>query len=491
MLDLKLIFMSLTRQVARNTIIQAIGKIGGTALGAAAAFFLFRYLGDYHYGEYTTIMVYMQIFGILIDLGLYIVMIKNISQARSREETTKLINNIFTFRLVTGLGLLFIAIVLSWFIPTYSLIIRWGIAIASIDYLFLTLSQIIIAVYQKQLAMTRVAMAEIISKVFLFASTLSVIYIFKTNLLTIVLAVALTALINFSILYLGALKYYRIRLAWDFSVWRNIFSQSWPMALSISLNMIYFKADTLLLGWFKTQTEVGIYGAAYKILEVIITLPAMFVGLVMPTLSSSFAARDMEKFKKVFQRSFDALCLLALPMICGTMMVAKPFMLLLAGDKFTAQKDALGINLQILIWAVGFIFIGTLTGYLIVILNKQKSAIKAYAFVAVTALAGYLLLIPAYSYYGAAAVTVYSEAVMMLFGFYYLYKVTKIRPRFNIFLRAALASLIMAGVIWILPSWNVAIVVAVAMIVYGAAIYLLKGLSKHDILEITRLRNNG
>ncbi|MFA6028133.1 MAG: flippase [Patescibacteria group bacterium] len=483
--------MSLTRQVAQNTIIQAIGKIGGTALGAIAAFFLFRYLGDYHYGEYTTIMVYMQIFGILIDLGLFIVMIKNISETRTHEETNKLVNNIFTFRLVTGLGFLITAIIISWFIPSYNLIIRWGIAIASIDYLFLTLSQILMAVYQKHMAMGRVAIAEIISKLFLFGSTLSVIYIFKTSLLTVVMAVALTAVINFSILYLGALKYYRVRLAFDFDVWKKIFGQSWPMALSISLNMLYFKADTLMLGWFKPQTDVGIYGAAYKILEVIITLPAMFVGLVMPVLTRSFANHDMEKFKKVFQRSFDALCLIVLPMIAGTMVVAKPLMLLLAGDKFTVEKDALGICLQILIWAVGFIFIGTLTGYLIVILNKQKAAIKAYGFVAATALIGYFIFIPRYSYYGAAAVTVYSEAVMMLFGFYYLYKVTKIFPQFNIFFRAAFASLIMAFVLWILPSWNVLILIGIGMAVYALSIYFFKGISKQDILEITSLKNNG
>ena len=76
--------MSLVRKVAHNTFLQASGKIIGTALGVAAAFFLFRYLGDYKYGQYTTIMVYLQIFGILMDLGLFIVLIKKISQAEEK-----------------------------------------------------------------------------------------------------------------------------------------------------------------------------------------------------------------------------------------------------------------------------------------------------------------------------------------------------------------------------------------------------------------------
>jgi len=482
--------MSLTRQVAHNTIIQASGKILGTALGAGAAIFLLRYFKDYRYGEYTTIMVYLQIFGILMDLGLFIILIKKISQPQSAEQENKIINNTFTFRLVSGLALLVLAIVISWFIPQYSLLIKWGIMIAALNYLFISLSQILTAIFQKHLSMTKVAVAEISSKIFMFLSTLSVIYIFKTGLLTIVFTVALTGFINFIILYLSVLKYSRIKLAFDWQVWREIFSESWPLALSVTLNMVYFKADTLILGWLKPQSDVGIYGASYKILEVIITIPAMFVGLVMPALSYHFAKKEWGKFKQIFQKAFDALAIMALPLIAGTIVVGQPLMLLMAGEKFTVKQADLGIILQILIWAVGFIFIGTLTGYIIVIVNKQKAAIKAYAFVAGTSLFGYLILIPKYSYFGAAAVTVYSEAVMMLFGFYYLYSVTKIKPGFNIVMRAALASLLMMLVLYLLPHWNVLISIMIGAIVYVIFLYLFRGLSRQEIAEIIRLKKN-
>lgn len=480
--------MSLVRKVAHNTFLQASGKIIGTALGVAAAFFLFRYLGDYKYGQYTTIMVYLQIFGILMDLGLFIVLIKKISQAEEKFLQNKIVNNTFTFRLLTGLILLSIAVIVSWFIPQYSLIIKWGILITAVNFLFISLNQIMTAIFQKHMAMGKVALAEISGKVFLFLSTVSIVYIFQTGLLTVMLTVILGGFVNFLILFISAQKYYKIKLAFDFKIWRELFTESWPIAISISLNMLYFKADTLLLGWLKSQEEVGIYGAPYKILEVIITLPAMFVGLLLPVLSSSYKKQDMPSFRKIFQKSFDALAIMVLPMIAGTLVVAKPLMILMTGTNFTTNLDDLGRILQILIFAVGFIFVGTLTGYLIVVVNKQKAAIKAYAFVAVTALAGYLIFIPKFSYFGAAAVTVYSEAMMMLFGFYYIYSVTKTVPKFNIFSKALLASLIMAAFIYFLPAWNIVISICLGSIVYVGFLYLLKGISKQEALEIISLR---
>ena len=72
--------MSLTRKIAHNTIIQIVGKSISTVIGLIVASMLFRYLGKEGYGNYTTVMVFLQFFGILVDMGLYIILIKKISE---------------------------------------------------------------------------------------------------------------------------------------------------------------------------------------------------------------------------------------------------------------------------------------------------------------------------------------------------------------------------------------------------------------------------
>jgi O-antigen/teichoic acid export membrane protein len=482
--------MSLTRQVAHNTIIQVGGKIVGTLLGLIIAAILFRYLKDFGYGQYTTILTYLQLFGIVMDLGLFVVLINRIAPIKDQAEENRIINNTFTFRLFTGSILLIIAVLISWLIPQYSTVIKLGILVTAINFLFISLSQILTAIFQKHLAMAKVAWAEIGGKIILLLSTLAAVFMMKAGILMVMLTVVLGSLTNFLMLYWGARQYCRLKLAFNFPVWRELWHDSWPIALSISLNMIYFKADTLLLGLFRTQNEVGIYGSPYKILEVIITIPGMFVGLVLPSLSASFQEKNMDRFRQLFQKAFDALVIMVAPIIGGAMVVAQPLMVLIAGEKFSTNIDDLGRVLQILIWAVGSIFVGTLTGYLVVVVKKQRAAIWAYAFVALTALIGYLFLIPKYSYFGAAAVTVYSEFAMMFLTFYLIYQVTKIIPNLNTLAKAAGASFLMAASIYFFRDWPVIFSIILGGLIYMALIYFFRGITKQEILEIIRPKKN-
>lgn len=45
---------------------------------------------------------------------------------------------------------------------------------------------------------------------------------------------------------------------------------------------MYLKTDTLILSLIKSPEEVGLYGAAYRIIDVPTTLPYMFAGIILP-----------------------------------------------------------------------------------------------------------------------------------------------------------------------------------------------------------------
>lgn len=477
--------MSLVREVAHNTLWQAGGKIIGTLLGFAATIFLLRYLKDDGYGQYTTVMAYLQLFATIADLGLYIILMKKIA---SLADPRQVVSNTFTFRLISGIAFLILAILISWLVPQYSLLIKWGILIVSLNFLFITLSQLLTAIFQRFRAMHYVALGEVLSKVFLFFSTLSIIFLFKFGLLAIFWTVALTGLINFLVLFYRAKKFVHFALAFDWSVWQEIFKESWPIALSIALNLIYFKADTFLLTIFRPAEEVGLYGAPYKILEVIITLPAMFVGLILPSLAKDFTEKNWEKFKKVFQRAFDVLVMAAAPLIAGTMILAQPIMILVAGKEFTENPAVLGNILRILIWAVGIIFLGTFSGYMVVTVGKQKPMMFGYLFVALTSLVLYLTLIPRYSYYAAAAVTVYSELLIILFGFYFIWQKTKFFPRLQNFFKTILASILMTALLWLLRGLNIFFLLFLGASFYFFLVYLLRVITPWEIREILKLK---
>lgn len=481
--------MSEMQQVAKNTAFQATGKILGTILGMLSSIIVIRHLGEAEYGVYTTAFAYLQLFGTLSDFGLYVILLKylGVQGDVAKDETTgknsvnEYVNTIFTLRVVINVSLLLSACVIVWLLPQYSVLVRLAVLVLALNFFFISMNQLLTGIYQKNLAMYTVGIAEVVSKVVLFLATILAVYVFNGNVLVILSTVVAAGAVNFGQLLYGVLKRETLRLHWDTQIVKELLVQCWPIALSIGFNIIYFKMDTIVLSWFYDDAVVGVYGAPYKILEVIITLPAMIVGLVMPLLSRAYTANDMGRFKELYQQSFDVLTILALPMIMGSFIVAQPAMEFVAGADYSANVADLGPLLQILTFAVASIFIGTLIGYLIVIVNEQKRMIWAYAFVAVTAMSGYLYFIPRYSYYGAASVTVYAELCILICGLLVIYWKTRVLPNAWSFFRILLASIGMYLLLLPIAEWSFFVLIPLGGLFYLLLLLVMRVVSKDQL----------
>jgi len=173
--------------------------------------------------------------------------------------------------------------------------------------------------------------------------------------------------------------------------------------------------------------------------------------------------------------------ILAVPLIVGAQLVARPLMIYVAGNDFAAAGDVL----KILILAIGFIFIGCLFAHAVIALDKQRKVIGAYLFTAVTALIGYLIFVPLYSYFGAAWVTVYSEFVIASFSLVVVMKYSGFRLNFKVLAKSILASALMAALIlWLSGKLNLIIIILLAGFLYLIALYLLKGVTKKDLANL-------
>src|SRR3989344_4741679 len=81
------------KKIFYNTLLQSVGKAISVAIGLITIAFLTRFLGDEGFGEYTTVISFMGFFGILADLGLYLVTTKEISKEGADE--AKILGNVF------------------------------------------------------------------------------------------------------------------------------------------------------------------------------------------------------------------------------------------------------------------------------------------------------------------------------------------------------------------------------------------------------------
>jgi len=473
--------MSLTRKLAHNTIMQMIGRFGGGILAVLGIALITRYLGREGFGIYTTITSFLMFFGILINFGLTVITIQMISERD--DGIDNILNNILTLRFISAVIFLGIAPVVALFFP-YPVIIKIGIAITALAFLFQMMTETVIGLFQKKLQMYKPAMAEFISRI-IFVLLIWLFIRLEYGILAMMVALITANFLWFVGVFYYASKLVKLRPRFDWILWKEVIVRAWPIAISIVLNLVYLKGDVIILSVMKNQEAVGIYGAPYKLIDALTTFAMMFMGLILPLLASAWAKGLHDRFISIFQRTLDMMLIVVFPMIIGTYFISKKVMVFIAGSDF----DISGPVLTILVIGAASLFIGSLFAHTIVALDKQKVAVWGYLIDAVLSFIGYLIFIPKYSYIGAAWVTVFSEAFIAVFSFIIIYKYTGVFPKFiKSSLKAILASIPMVLFLYFFGEMHVALLMIGSTIIYGVFIVLFKGIDFEEVKTIIKLK---
>jgi O-antigen/teichoic acid export membrane protein len=474
--------MSLTRKVAHNTLYQMLGKGASSLLGLAAIGLLTRFLGREGFGEYTTVLTFVQIFGILIDFGITLVTIQMISEPDANRN--KILSNIFAARVISAFLFFGLAPAVALFMP-YSAAIKIGVAIASAAFFFNAISQVPIGVFQKEIRTEFMVLAEILNRLVFLGLTAAFIF-FNLTLGWFLFANSVSMAVYFTILYVSSRKFSRIYFAFDWGVWKEIWRRSYPLALTIVLNLVYLRGDVFILSIFRSQEEVGIYGAPYKIVDAIVAFIFVFIGMVLGVLSGSWAEGNKERFNRVTQRTLDALTAIAIPLVLGGIMLAEPMMVFVAGEKFAISSGVF----RVLLIALWWIFFGTLFTHTVIALKKQKKIVWGFAADAVLSLIGYLIFIPRYSYWGAAGVTIFSEMFIAVWAYLLTRKTSGFKISFSIPLKSLAAAAVMICFLYVFPLKILLVQIGAGALVYAAVFYLLGGYNKEMIKEIISIKKS-
>jgi len=470
--------MSKTREMARNYSVHFAGRVLGTFFGIVTIAILTRHLGETGYGELTTAMTFLQIFGVMVDFGLTLTLVQMISEHGADER--RITGGILGLRLVSGIIFFGLAAFIGASLP-YSPIIKMAIAVGTLSYLFMTASGMLVGVFQKHLAMWRVALSELLNR---FA-TLGAVVAFAYLQFGVVAMMVAFIIGNFlqlvSTMYL-AKPYVKIWPRIDTAIWKDAIIRGWPIGLSILFNLIYLKSDILILGFFRPQADVGIYGAAYKILDVITAIPVMYMGIALPSLVHYWSIDAKKDFRKMIQKSFDFFSIVSIPILAGALVVGVPLLVFVSGEAF-AQSGAV---LKVLMIAAVIVFYGSLTGHVIVALKLQKPMTWGYAATAVLALVGYLLVIPRFGLWGAAWMTVVSEAIIAIITFIVVAKASKFVPNLVVTAKAVGAGAVMYVLLTVLPPIHVLWQVVIGGLVYGAVLFGTGGVNISTIKDMLK-----
>ena len=428
------------QSIVKNVSVSFIGRVFGSALALVSLGFMARMLGTDGFGEYATILAYLAVFQLFADFGFHTLLTREITQHPNKEK--ELVSQFITLRIVIVVVFLAVACGLIFLFP-YSDSVKAGVVIAASGVFAMSLSQIFLGVLQKHFVVYKGALAEVMGRVVQLA--LIVLFFYTGGglyhiLIAFLASVFITLLINIFFVR----KIVRFSLAFSIDKWKAILKNALPVAVSIIFTLLYFKADTILLSLMKDAEAVGLYNIAYKVLEAFIFFPAALFGILMPVLSKQ--AQKSAVLGKTLSVLSHISVLVVVPFVIGGVLVSSSILNIIGGEEFLDST----LTLQVLFVAMGFIVFGNLFGNTGIALNIQKKTMIAYILGFVFNVVANLIVIPIYSYQGAAVTTLATEIIVTISLGFIIYKHAKFQCSPLVFCAAMFAGALMAGALLLL-----------------------------------------
>jgi O-antigen/teichoic acid export membrane protein len=400
--------MNLAARIAHNSIISAISRVISLALALVTTGIITRYLGTSGYGAYTTVIAFYFLITAVSDFGVNQILTREISRPHAKEK--QIVANVLGMRLASVVGISLIGS-LGVFLLPYSPEIRNGIWLMFVALVISSFSQVLNSVFQKRLVMNRLAWRELISRfVQLGVTYLAVKY--DWGVIGILLAMIASLFFVMLASWELALKYIRLRLSFDWAYWKYFLWESAPLGIAAFVNFLYFKADAIMLSLLQNSHDVGIYGAAYKVLESLIYFPNMFMGLVIPVFSYNIFHRP-EHFLNVASKTIKAVWVVTIPLVIYLLFLSRETIRVIAGAGYEQSV----IVLQILAFALGAIFLAHFFNSVLIVVNKQRLLLFILAGTALMSVVLNIIFIPRYSYLAAAIISTASEILVTIIAY--------------------------------------------------------------------------
>jgi O-antigen/teichoic acid export membrane protein len=251
-----------------------------------------------------------------------------------------------------------------------------------------------------------------------------------------------------------------------------------PTFLSISVfATMAWNIDVVMLSKFASLHDVGLYGAAYRIFDMIRILPQCLCMAVYPLVSQA-AGVDLADVRRIGSETLRLMWMALIPIAVGGTLIAGPLLAFTVGEEFRSA----GTTLAILLWTtVPYTFVRYYS-YVTVAANRERVDLLLNVGLSATNIGLNIVLIPRYGALGAAVATLVS---MCAFGLaQYLYVSTRLSgylaplPRLS---KPAAAAAIMALFVWMRRTDQVVLLIGAAGLVYITLLLLTRSLSLEEL----------
>jgi len=266
---------------------------------------------------------------------------------------------------------------------------------------------------------------------------------------------------------------------------RELFSFSWPLIFVAIAGIVMGFTDTLMVGYFCTSYEVGIYNAALPT-AMLIRMPSLaLASIFMPVITELYSRGKYDDLRDTYSAVIKWILSLAFPAFLLMALFSDDIIKILFGAEYVAGAGALAIL------AFGF-FISTILARASSILSAfgRTKIIMVVSFAAAAAnLCLNLYLIPIFGIKGAAMATASSLIFLGVLYFIFAYRISKMQPFKLNHIKPVFSAIVAILIVYALTKYLIGIsfFVLIVMLFVFLAVYfflllLIKGFDKNDLM---------
>ncbi len=472
--------MNQVKSIFKNTSWLTISQVITSICAFLWTIIIARYLGVSDYGIVSFAISFTSLVGIVMDLGMSTYITREI--AKNRNSVNKYFNNIFIFKLILAIILFFISGLILYLLgyPQWTIFIT---LLFTIELIFISMTAFLNGIFQAFEEVKYQAIGSILNSSLLLIGILITLG-FDLGVVAIALSYTLSYFLYFSYILLKYIQTFSFpKFEIDVKFIKRVLIESIPFGLTNFFYTIYFSIDIVMLSYISGDYATGLYKSAYNIITVFTTFFVVYQAVIFPVMSKFF--KESQNLIKIsYELSIKYLLLIIIPISAIIFFYARPIVDLIYSNQYSLASTPV----QILIWTVLFLFINGAASVLLNAINQEKTVTKIYIIAALFNVCLNLILIPVYSYDGAAIATVISEILITILTLYFISK-TNYKP--DLSLLKSVIKLVICGIILIIILYNIKVslylAIPIGLAVYLLSLFLTKSIDEQDKYIIKEL----
>lgn len=372
---------------------------------------LVRYWGAQEFGAFNLSFAYIAIFLILSDFGLVTIATRDV--AKHKDLSEKYLSNLIGLKLALSI-LIVLFFVMSFFFVKNPVSIQ--LLFATLIFSLIQIFQgVFIAIFQAWEKMEMVFLNKMIYYVGMLVSALLVISFHGTAIhLVIGYTISTILSIVLGIFQTNFLKI-KINIAFDFGFWKELIKEALPLFGMTAATIIYANNDTLLIGRYFGNDQVGWYQTAFKILFAFQSVNVINYA-IFPRITVLFHENKKETVKKLIKLVISLSVLVLVPLALLITWQRELIMKLIYGPSFVVAAGVMSL----LVWSGVINYFRVFVGNLLVIKKKQNVVFWSVLIGTLVDLTINYFLVPKVGFVQAGWSLIISELVIlgvMLLGF--------------------------------------------------------------------------